>query len=471
VSPNPTNDFSALAPLADELVTMLARVASDIALVIDHDGVIRSVATDQAALAAPSGEWIGRRWVDTVTSDTQGKIELLLDEVRSAGATRRREVNHPGDQGHSIPVTWSAVRLGKSGQILAVGRDMRAVAAIQQRLVDSQREIERDYWRRRQNESRHRLLFQVARDAVLVLDADNLKVLESNAAATAVLGVDAGSLGQRPLPDLVPAMARGAVTDLLTNARSTGRAGEIRLRLGAGGAAVDLAATPFRVGDAQRMLLRAHHEEPGDDALAAMADFVDSTADAAVIVDSAGRVLMANAAMLAMVHRSDESQLKGIVLPDLVGDSLGAWAAVLQRARSTGIVPQAQLAIVAAGLAPLPVQVMATLMPEGDQECIGLLVRPRYAARVGAPSADALLQQLTALGSRMGQMSLAEMLLQAQSLTEAYLVHAALQRAGGSLAAAAASLALTPEALMLLAHRLGLSQTGGSASDPPPSIN
>lgn len=450
---------------------MLARVASDIALVIDRDGVIRTVATGQVPLSPSSEAWVGRRWVDTVTRDTQGKIELLLDEVHSTGATRRREVNHPGAEGASIPVSWSAIRLGESGQVVAVGRDMRAVAAIQQRLVESQREVERDYWRRRQNESRHRLLFQVARDAVLILDAAGLQVLEANEAAAEVWGIDATRLVQRPLVELLPAGARGAVGELLRNARATGCAGEIRLRLAAGDAVIDLAATPFRVGDAQRLLLRAHRDVPGDDALADMAVFVDSTADAATIVDSAGRVLMANAAMLALVHRTDETQLKGIALPELVGDSLGAWGAVVQRARSTGIVPQAALSIATAGRPHLPVQVTATLMPEGDQECVGLLVRPRYAARVGAPSAEGLLQQLTALSNRLGQLSLAELLQEAQSIAEAHLVQAAMQRADGSLAVAAATLAVSPESLMLLTHRLGLSLTGGSATDPPPSIN
>jgi PAS domain-containing protein len=286
-----------------------------------------------------------------------------------------------------------------------------------------------------------------------------------------VLGLEAGAAITRALPELLPPGARAAVTALLVSARSSGRAGEIRLRLAAGAPAIDLSVTPLRVGDALRLLLRARLDEPGDDALAAMADFVDSTANAALIVDSAGHVLMANAAMLALVHRSDEAQLKGILLPDLVGDGLGAWAAVLQRTRSTGIVPQALLTIAAAGHGQVAVQVTATLMAEGDQECMGLLVRPRYASPLGVLSAELLLQQLTALGNEVGSRSLAELLLAAERLSEAHLLHTAMQRAGGSLAVAATMLSLSPEALMLRLHRLGLSLHGGSAGDPPPSVN
>ena len=43
--PTPSDpDLSALSPLANELATTIARVASDIALVIDRHGVISAVA-------------------------------------------------------------------------------------------------------------------------------------------------------------------------------------------------------------------------------------------------------------------------------------------------------------------------------------------------------------------------------------------------------------------------------------------
>ena len=62
-------------------------------------------------------------------------------------------------------------------------------------------------------------------------------------------------------------------------------------------------------------------------------------------------------------------------------------------------------------------------------------------------------------------------LLAAERLSEAHLLHTAMQRAGGSFAVAAAMLSLSPEALMLRLHRRGLSLHGGSAGDPPPSVN
>ena len=54
--------------------------------------------------------------------------------------------------------------------VLDVGSELRAVSATQQRFKDAQQKMERNHWRRRQAESHHGQLFQVAHDAVLMLD-------------------------------------------------------------------------------------------------------------------------------------------------------------------------------------------------------------------------------------------------------------------------------------------------------------
>ena len=113
MSTQPTEpDLSALSPLASELATAIAQVASDIALVIDKDGVISSVAEGTAVQAQGFGQWVGQRWIDTVSASTRPKIQSLLDEASSSGTvTRRREVSHPanpanpGSGGAELPLT------------------------------------------------------------------------------------------------------------------------------------------------------------------------------------------------------------------------------------------------------------------------------------------------------------------------------------------------------------------------------
>ena len=191
-------DLSALSGLAPQLAATLAAVAGDIALVLDANGVIRNVAMGRDAISPAADGWVGRAWADTVTGDTRRKIQLLLEEVSDHGVTKRREVNIPGRAGPDIPVAYAAIRLGEGGPVLAVGRDLRAIAAIQQRFVESQHDMEREYWKRRQADERYRQLFHVATDAVLVVDALTLTIVEANQAAAQLFGQASAELAGRP---------------------------------------------------------------------------------------------------------------------------------------------------------------------------------------------------------------------------------------------------------------------------------
>ena len=59
-----------------------------------------------------------------------------LEVLRGIDLTVRQGdcwVVHGGNGAGDIPVAYTALRLGKGGPVLAVGRDLRAIAAIQQR--------------------------------------------------------------------------------------------------------------------------------------------------------------------------------------------------------------------------------------------------------------------------------------------------------------------------------------------------
>lgn len=474
--PTPTDpDLSALSPLATELATTIARVASDIALVIDKDGVISTVAEGAAVQAQGCSQWVGQRWVDTVSAGTRAKIQSLWDEVASSGVvSRRREVSHPAQGGDELPVTWSAIRLGIDGPVLAVGRDLRAVAAIQQRFVEAQQDMERHYWSRRQAENRYQLLFQVANDAVLVLDADSLRVLDANVASSSLLGQELKLIQGRPLADSLPPSARVAVAELLANARSTGRAGEIRVRAPATLGVLDISATPFRVDNQQQILLRARRDTTTAGAadslaLSRMAEFVETTPDAVVITDASGLILMANPAFLRLTRQGDETRLRGQALPALLVDAGGDWSRLVARVRGAGMVSNLPLEVGSLDGSPQSVRVSAALMAEGDQTCLGFILRPGHRLPAHLAGDDVL----TGLLDQVGRVPLADLLVEVAHRAERQLIESALLRTGGQRAAAAHALGMTPEALELRIQRHGLSGLGYPADDvgTPPLIN
>jgi hypothetical protein len=146
--PHPA-DLQVLAAWAPELADTFVALACDIALVIDADGRIAKLAQHETHPIAPPS-WIGSAWAQTVSPDSRPKIEQMLADVAATGHARRREINHPDALGGPAPVAYSAARLGETGPMLAVGHDLRAQAALQQRFVAAQEALERSYWNAQQ---------------------------------------------------------------------------------------------------------------------------------------------------------------------------------------------------------------------------------------------------------------------------------------------------------------------------------
>jgi transcriptional regulator PpsR len=463
-------DLGALSQLAPELAHTFASVAGDIALVIDVSGVIRNVAVGgNQPLPESAEQWIGRRWAETASDETRGKIELLLQEAVDVGISRRREVSLPL-AGVDVPVAYAAIRLGEYGPVLAVGRDLRALAAIRQRFADTQQQMEREYWKKRQTESRYRMLFQVATDAVLVVDAQSLQVIEANRAAAQLFDLPLEGLIGRPVTVAVDRGTRPAVQALLARARESGRPAEARARLANRVGAISMSAAPFRSDGALHLLVRARAADVPEQVTGStphIAELVERIPDGVVITDAAGRIVMANPAFLELCAIPDEAQIRGVQLNQWLGQSEDDLAALLVQVRSRGIAPQVRTVLRVAEAMTFDVEISAALLEDTEQENIGLTVR-RLAGR--APVARPLLDELSCavqhLSRQVGHEPLPGLLRQVTELAEKHFIAASVERADGDLDRAAALLGVSRRSLELRLQRHGLLAGDGEPAPP-----
>ena len=67
---------------------------------------------------------------------------------------------------------YTTVRLGGKAGLIAIGRNLNAVAELQSRLIAAQQAMEQEYWKLREVETRYRVLFDASNEAVLLLKAD-----------------------------------------------------------------------------------------------------------------------------------------------------------------------------------------------------------------------------------------------------------------------------------------------------------
>src|SRR3954469_13397478 len=248
-----------LGDLKADVAAMLVAAASDIALALDAEGTIQDVAFQQAGLPLElkhNEAWVGRFWQATVSDESQTKPELLLAEAAERGMSRWREIHYPAVRGPDIPILFAVVAVKGAARFVAVGRDVRATAALQQKLIEAQVTIERDYSRMRNAESRYRILFQITSEPVLIIDAATHRIVEANPAAAALLdhGAAANLIGKL-FPDAL-LLDDAAISQSLSLAiRSQGKIERTKVGLD-GGRDYLLDGTFFRQDMASLFLLR-----------------------------------------------------------------------------------------------------------------------------------------------------------------------------------------------------------------------
>ena len=126
----------------------LIAAATDVAVVVDSQGFIRDVAFNKDELSLEldaQGRWMGSKLAEIVTPETRTKVKELLVDATVRKSSNWRQVNHPSAGGEDIPVLYSAINIGREDRFVVVGRDLRPLAVMQQRLINAQQSMERDY--------------------------------------------------------------------------------------------------------------------------------------------------------------------------------------------------------------------------------------------------------------------------------------------------------------------------------------
>ncbi len=132
----------------DALAHLLAQLSGDLVLVLDPQGTVLQVTAGwDAALPAGASGWEGRPWADTVMPDSRAKVRRMLRELAATGQARQREINHPLEGSGCVAYAYRAQRLASGGLAMAMGRNLSEQSALQQRLLQAQRETEGKGWR------------------------------------------------------------------------------------------------------------------------------------------------------------------------------------------------------------------------------------------------------------------------------------------------------------------------------------
>jgi transcriptional regulator PpsR len=442
----------------------LIAASSDVTLIIDAHGTIRDTAFQSAELLDElneSAQWVGRPMAETVAPDSRPKVEALLREAATAAEPKWRHINHLTPAGRSVPVSYCGVRIGAEGRIVAFGRDLRVMSALQQRLMNAQQSMERDYSKLRDVEMRYRLLFQLSSEAVLILDPVKGRVLEANAAAQGLFGAGSDDIVGRAMADIFDPDSLAALQGHLAAIRAGARPEDTPARLVRGGQPVLVKVSLFRQESAALFLMRI---SPVVTAVPALPDVktkllraVESAPDGFVLTDHQGAIITANAAFLDMAQLLDENQARGEALDRWVGASGVDLDVLTANLRDRGSVRFFTTTMRGEAGAVAQVEISAVSIRNGGHPSFGYAIRnvgPRL--QTDTRAARQLPRSVEQLTELIGRVSLKDLVREATEVIERLAIEAALELTHDNRASAAEMLGLSRQSLYVKLRRYGL---------------
>ena len=315
---------SMLSSLSAADASMLMAAAADIVVAVDADTTVIDVGYSDSSLASYAPErWIGSRFADCVTAECVDKADALVSGALGGRVLVGRQVNHPAPSGsgaaHSsgtgpdLAVTYRAAAIG-GGRFMLLGSDMRPVTDLQTRLLRTQIDMDRDLRRLREAETRYRLLFRLAAEPLLIVDAESQEIVDANDPAGETFGRPARKLAGLTLPALFMRAEQTRLAAQIGEIAASGRASRLEgsIEKDAGPIALDL--EPYREAGGNHLLARvvdparpapSHH---GGDTIRAT---VAAMPDGVLVVDRGGYVVDANDAALDFVRLASCDRLIG----------------------------------------------------------------------------------------------------------------------------------------------------------------
>src|SRR6201996_1004648 len=434
----------------------------DVTLLLDMDGVIREATLAASMSRENIDSWLGRPWSEVVGPAAE-KIQRMMQDTQRTGISAFRQITQRFPSGLELPMEFTTVLLGGRAGMLAIGKNLQAVAELQARLISAQQTIERDYWKLREIETRYRLVIEDSNDAVLLAKVADLRIVEANrTAATALAGSTRrkdGLVGRDFLPES-SGKDRDPVEMMLRRVRDQGKAPGIVVHLGEEatpwtlrGSLMTQESTPVFLLQMTPIGKLIGATAPGHDDLGGILDRIP---DAVTIIDENGSIKRANRAFTELVEIGSTDAL--------IGENLGRWlsrpgadlSVLISNIQRHGLVRLLSTTVQGELGTETEIEISASGYRHGNDGRIVLVLRNVARRLSSSPESDGLRTALASMNEAVGKTPLRKLVKSTVEVVEQHYVRAALQLADGNRTTAAEILGLSRQSLYAKLDRYNL---------------
>ena len=452
------------------LAASLLAHSVDLVLVIDQSGIIEKVIDGSKSIHAKTQSLLGKKWIDTVAIDSQPKVNALLKTTTNGEEQNWRQVNQEMGDSSSIPIQFSTLYFEQQNKLIAIGKDLSSISTLQQKLVQSQQEIEREYASLHAIENRYLQLFNSIDQAYLIIDSMTLKILEVNKSAGFLVG-DLKKIQGKLFTNLFPARDHIAIQEYLAGSKSGIMQSSIHTSLENLKEDVEISSVLLREGNHNICLVtikpKTNNIQIGSasDQSVLVSQAVEEFQDGFIICSTNGVILTANNAFLSMSQSTQKDNVLGKSFELWLGRTSIDLKIILGTVREHRVIKDYATTITTDdGSSPINVLISATNFNAGKLSAVAIGIHQlSKTARESDSKSDSLGKNAKELTQLVGKVPLKQIVTETTDIIEKLCILAALDLTMSNRASASELLGLSRQGLYIKMRSFGI--VDGNAND------